>query len=342
MANAAGNRLAGFAVVTTTAGVGTLTSVGPAISLPVPPTAMAITLANSFLYVAGPGGVYGFSIDASSGVLTALLGGGVEAVTAFPMASLDVSPDGRWLFGLSLDGQTLYEWGIESSTGALTLQEATTYSVSGATVLPKMVRVAPNGAYVVLALGTGGDAVFPFTTATGVLGAGQEIGTGSVLASDNAVAIDSASTFLYIARSGAGAGVAVFKFNPNGFGATGGLIPVPGSPFASGGGSFALLLDSTGKYLYAGNRQEATIGEFAVGPGGTLTAVAGSPVLGGSLISSLAKDNSGRYVLAVASGGSPDLAMYGFDAATPGKLDPQATVATGSDPVTAVLVVATH
>ncbi len=343
VANSAGNTIAGFAVTTSKTGVGTLTSLGTALSLPVSPTAMAITPANSYLYVAGLGGVYGYSINTSTGALTALLNGGVEAVTAFATASMDISPDGHWLFGLSEDGQTLYEWAINASTGALTLQTATTYAVaSGVTVLPKMVGVAPSGAYVAAALGTGGYVVWPLTTSTGVLGSNQQLATGSTQISDNALAIDSGATYMYVARSGTSSGVAVYQFNTSGFGSRGGLSEIAGSPFASGGGPFAVLLDSTGKYLYAANRTEATVAEFAIGAGGVLTAIAGSPVATGSLVSSLARDNSGKYVLAAASGGSPDLTMYGFDAAIAGKLDSAATAATGNDPVNAVLVVATH
>ncbi len=343
VANVTGSTLAGFSVSTSTAGAGTLTSLGTAVSLPVTLTAMAITPANSYLYVAGLGGIYAYSINTSTGVLTALLSGGVETVTNVPMASMDVSPDGQWLFALSEDGATVNEYGIDAATGALTQQPGATYTLgSGVIVVPKMVRVAPNGAFVAVALGTGGDVVFPLTTSTGALGANQQLGTGSTQTSDNALAIDSGSTYLYVARSGATTGVAVYAFNTNGFGTSGGLNSVAGSPFAAGAGPFAVLLDATGKFLYAANRSDNTISEFSIGTGGVLTPIAGSPVTSGSLVSSLARDNSGKYVLAAASGGLPDLTMYSFDVTTAGKLASTATAATGIDPVDAVLVVATH
>jgi hypothetical protein len=52
----------------------------------------------------------------------------------------------------------------------------------------------------------------------------------------------------------------------------------------------------------------------------------------------LAEDNTSTYVMAVNSGGSPDLNTYTFD--TTGKLTAAATAATGTDPVQAIAIVA--
>ena len=53
-------------------------------------------------------------------------------------------------------------------------------------------------------------------------------------------------------------------------------------------------------------------------------------------------DKTGKYLLAAATGGDPDLTMYSFDTAVPGKLDTATSVATGVDPAGAVAIAATH
>jgi 6-phosphogluconolactonase len=257
----------------------------------------------------------------------------------FPAVSLDVSPDGQWLFALSEDNATIQEYQINTSTGALTIQQPATYSITtGAAITPKMVRIAPNGAYVIAALGTAGDVVFPFTTSTGVFGTTyQTLPTGNAASSDNALTIDSATTYLYIARSGASSGLAVYAIGTNGA-----LSGVTGSPFAAGQGPHSVLLDSTGKYAYVGNLTDSTISGYAIGTGSVLTPLSGSPYASGSSVDSLARDNSGKYMLAAAGGGSPDLTMYSFDTTTAGALDSAASAATGTDPTQPLLVVATH
>lgn len=346
VANGTVGTVAGFVVGTSSAGAGTLTAVpgspvglaaiGQGVTLT--PTAMAITPANSFLYVAGLGGIYGYGINGTTGALTATNSGGVLGITLYPAVSMDVSPDGKWLFALSEVGETLYEFAINATTGALTPQDTKNFApADGSTVLPTMVRMAPNGGYVALALGTGGEFIWPFTTSTGLLGSFQSIGTGSVTSSDNAVAFDSGSTYLYVARSGTQAGVVVYSI-----GAGGVLTSVAGSPFVAGAGPHDLLLDSTGKYLYVANRAGGTISAFTTSAGGVLGANAGSTVASGSLVNSLARDNSGKYVLAAAIGGAPDLTMYNFDGTVAGKLDLAVSIATGIDPAGAVVVVASR
>jgi hypothetical protein len=52
------------------------------------------------------------------------------------------------------------------------------------------------------------------------------------------------------------------------------------------------------------------------------------------------EENTGTYLLAVNSGGTPDLNVFTFDTTTAGKLVSYTTASTGSDPVQPVAVVA--
>jgi 6-phosphogluconolactonase len=325
----ANSTVAGFTV-----GTGTLTAVPSSpFTLGYPPTAMVTTPTNTFLYVAGPGAIYVYTINAD-GSLSGASGGAAAAIVN--VAALDVSPDGNWLFGLDTATTVVDQFQINTSNGSLASVAATPYSVTGV-VVPTAIRVSPNGTLVFAALGTGGDVIFTFNTTTGVLATSQTLAPPTATTSDNGFAIDSTTTFVYIARSGTQGGLAVYSI-----GAAGALTSVAGSPFAAGTGPISVVLDSTGKFVYVANRTDGNISGFAIGTGAALTAITGSPFASGTQVMSLGIDQSGKYLLAASFGGSPDLSMYSFDAATAGKLNLATSTATGTGTSNAVALVLTH
>lgn len=329
--NSATGTVTGFAV-----GTGTLTAVPSSpLTLGYQPVAMVVTRNNQFLYVATEGNINVYTINSDGSLSAPSTGTGVAIVN---VVSMDVSPDGQWL--VALDGNTLQAqvdvFQINTTTGALTAVSNGTLAIPNAVINPTMLKISPNGAYVFAALGTGGDGVFTFDTTTGAAIGVQKLAVSSQ-SSDNGLAVDNASAYLYIARSGTGGGVHVFSI-----GSGGTLNEVSGSPFASGGQAYSVVLDNAAKYVYAANRANGTIYGYTIGTGGALTALAGSPYTSGSLVTSLGTDSSGDYLLAAASGGSPDLSMYSFDTATPGKLDLATSTATGTDPTGAIAVALTH
>jgi len=329
--NSATGTVSGFTV-----GTRTLKAVsGSPLTLGYQPVAMAVTRNNKFLYVATLGNINVYTINADGSLSTPSTGTGVAIVN---VVSMDVSPDGQWL--VALDGNTLVAqidvFQINATTGALTSVTTGQLAIPNAVVNPKMVKIAPNGALVFAALGSGGDVVFNFDTSTGALLTSQNLAVSNQT-SDNGLAIDNASAYLYIARSGTGGGVRVFAI-----GSGGSLNEIAGSPFASGGQAYSVVLDNTGKYVYAANRANGTIYGYSIGTGGGLTALAGSPYPSGLLVTSLGADSSGDYLLAAANGGNPDLSMYSFDTTTPGKLNLATSTATGTDPTGAIAVALTH
>lgn len=306
-------------------GSGTLTSLtGSPLSLAYVPTAAVVARSNKFLYVSGPGAIYLYTIASDGSLSASTSGAGVAIATVL---SLAVSPDGQWLFGLDATTQVLDEWAINATTGALTSQAGATYTVTSGVVQPRSVKVAPSGAYVFAALGTGGEVVFTLNTTTGVVASSQTLGTGSTQTSDNAVLVNTASSILYVARSGTNGGVAAFAI-----GNAGVLNSLTGSPFAAGLGTYDLAFDGTGNYLYAANRSAGTISGYTVGGTGGLTALSGSPYAAGSLVSSLRADSTGKYFVAANFGGTPDIALYSVSAATAsaGALVSAATVPSGT------------
>lgn len=317
-------------------GTGTLKTVSNLpLTLGYAPLAMTVSRDNRFLYIATRGNINTYAIN-SDGSLSASSGGAGVAIA--DVVSMDVSPDGQWL--LALDATPLLAqidiFRINPSTGILSTVSTPQFAIPNAVIVPRMLKISPNAAYIFAALGTGGDVVFSFDTSTGTAIEIQNLPVSSQT-SDNGLAVDSVSANLYIARSGTGGGVRVFKI-----GSGGSLNEIAGSPFASGGQAYSVVLDNSGKYAYAANRTDGTIYGYSIGTGAVLTALSGSPYTSGKLAMSLGMDSSGKYLLAAAFGGSPDLSMYSFDAATPGKLDLVTSTATDTTAAGAIAVALTH
>ncbi|MBS1801459.1 MAG: beta-propeller fold lactonase family protein [Acidobacteria bacterium] len=329
VANSATNSLSGFTI-----GTAALSAVsGSPLSLGYVPIAAAVTPNNNFIYVAGPGAIYMYTIS-SDGSLSAPSSG--AAVAAVNVVSLDVSPDGQWLFGLDNTQTVLDQFQINSSTGALSVVAATPYSASTGTVVPKQVKVSPTGNLVFIALGTAGDIVFTLNTSTGAVVNSQYLKPADTT-SDNALAINSTGAYLYIARSGTNGGLGVYTI-----GAGGVLNSIAGSPFAAGNQPSSVVIDSTGKYVYVANRGDSNISGYSIGTGSSLTALSGSPYASGTGVTSLGVDKSGKYLLAGANGGSPDLSMYSYDATTLGKLNLATSTTSGTQPAGVIAIALTH
>ena len=318
-ANSSTSTMAGYAV-----GTATLTAVsGSPYSLGFVPTAMAINAADTILFVAGTSGGSGFIATysiGSSGALSLLLSNNVGLADE---VSLAVSPDGQWLLGLDATGVTtgivtVDEYAINSSTGGLTLATGTSSSVNGAgttsgpgIVNPTGITFAPNGQLVFVTLGTAGELVFTFNTASGsgLLTSSQSLflANGSGF-SDNALAISSSGNYLYVARSGPNGGLVPYSITGTG----GTLTSQSGSPFAAGTQPFAVAANSTNVYVAnRGSSSGTAISGYSVATSGTVASLAS--YAGGSSVTALALDKSGKYLLAAANGASPDLWMYSFD-----------------------------
>ncbi|HWZ50849.1 MAG TPA: beta-propeller fold lactonase family protein [Granulicella sp.] len=328
--------LTGFSV-----GSGALAKLsGFPVTLPFAPITTAITPANTYLYVGGQGSIYGYAIS-STGALTQLGSNGSVILATANVVAMDISPDGQWLFALDSNGSTIDEYQIQAN-GLLAPTTGTAYAVaSGTPVVPSGIRVSknPNNAYLAVALGTGGDLLYTLNTSTGGITFVTAVPPPTTSTADQAVTFDASGATLYVARSGTYGGLVPFAIGQGGT-----LTAVSGAPFALGAGPSSIVIDSTGKYVYVGNKVSGTISGFSIGSGGVLTALSGSPYASGSGVASLGRDNSGTYLLAAAVNGGPDVQMYTFDSTTPGKLDPSGTAFTGNpiEPAGALSVALTH
>jgi 6-phosphogluconolactonase len=332
VANQTASTVSAFAV-----GSSGLTAVsGSPYQLSFAPSAITVNPANTMLWVSGvlsgAGYIASYSIG-SNGALTLLTNNSVGLANPI---SMEVSPDGKWLLGLDGNGLTVDEYQIGTSNGTLTLGNGQVYTISGATVVPRALKFSPNGNFIFAAIGTAGDLVFPFDTATGVLSAPGHLSlTGNV--SDNGLAVSPNGGTVYIARSGTGGGLAAYTVNSAGL-----LQLISGYPVAAGSQPFSVAVNSGGTAVYVANQLDATISGFSIATNGAATAIAGSPYANGSGPTMLTVDRTGKYLLVISRGGAPDLTQYSFDASTPGKLDPLASTSTGTDPTGPIGIAATH
>jgi len=278
---------------------------GSPINVSVVPSAMAITPTNSLLYIASSGGtsgtgngLYAYAIGAS-GALTAE-NSGTALAGGYPV-SIDISPDGQWLFALDGLSNTISEYSINSSTAALTLQKQISFTATGgATITAYQIRVAPTGNYVVAVLGDAGEIVIPFTTSSGTFGTTYGISTVNVGTGADYAAVMDGSNNLYVSRTGgttATTGVYVYAL-----GATSATL-VSSSPGLTGPGPKSLVLSKGYSYLYTGNETDTSvqaaggsISEFSQSSAKltSLGIAIGSPIE----VYSMGRDNSGSYILA--------------------------------------------
>jgi 6-phosphogluconolactonase len=340
VANGTTDSLAGFQV-----GTGTLTAIsGFPFSLGFVPTAVVVNPANTIVFVAGNNGLNGF-INAyaigTGGVLSLLtsnnLGSGSEV-------SMDISPDGDWLVGLDASGPLVSEaiideYAINTSSGALTLETNTggVYTYTGSsipTLVPRAIKFAPSEAYVFVAEGTAGDLVFPFSGGTFSTPQALIFGAGSST-SDNALAVNSGSSYLYIARSGTGGGLAVYTI-----GSGGALNEVTGSPLAAGNQPFSVVVNKAGTDVYVANQVDSTISGYSIASSGAVAVLSPATFTTTSASRALAVDNSGDYLLSIANGGNPDLSMYSYSSTAEPVFSTSST--TGTDPTNPVAIAATH
>jgi 6-phosphogluconolactonase (cycloisomerase 2 family) len=321
------NTLTGFVV-----GTGTLTAISTyTLQTGLNAQSVAVTIPDTFVYVGGNGGIYCYSIG-TGGALTQVTTGGVTELANF--VSMDVSYDGKWLAALDSDLDELYIFSINTSTGLLSPAGALPISIPGSgTASLRQVRFSPNAAFVVAALGPGGDVIYPFTDSTGALGAVNNL-TLAAGFTDNAIAFDKVSGDVYFARGGSTTGTSVIAAYTL---STTGALTQAGTPIVSGNSPYSLLnvdTASSGDFLYAANRSDSTISGYSL-TSGAPAALGSSPYTSGAAVTALVLDKTGAYVIAVSSGGSPD-------GTTLGKLDSDAISVSGTDPAGSLAIAATH
>jgi 6-phosphogluconolactonase len=292
---------------------GALTALsGAPYNLSYEPVALSISPKNNFLYIATAStvsyGIYLYSI-ASSGVPSIQNSGAIMGSVG-PIASMDISADGNWLYTIELSSLGTYilqQYSINTSTGLLTLSAsfplptASCGLVSSASTPATQrctVKVSPSEEYVISALGTAGDAIYPYSPGSGIT-SNSYSGTIPALSSisgELSVAID-ASNYAYIAQT---ASISVYSILSTGVPATqiNNVAQPVAAPyvFSNNETPRSITLSKTDTYVYTADQGTNMISAFSTSTG-MLTSL-GAEVSGPNAVSVLGADNSGKYLVA--------------------------------------------
>ena len=310
---------------------GTLTAIsGGSLNVGYTPIAMVVSPNNGFLYVATNGGatnagVYVYSIS-STGALTEINNNGPIA-SDDGIASMDISPDGNYLYTLSSSGIAaviLNQYQMNTSTGLPTVSNPTTFQTVGTSCLISgiplsqqcTVKVSPNDDYVAVALAGYGFEVFPDTSTSpgGITSAaGQLSPSPSTLSGDFSLAFDE-NLNLYVAST-----TALTPFS--GLNGT----PVAGTAITYAGGVTprSVTVATNSGAVYTANEGNGTISGFSFSTTGVLTAIAGTPIAGPANVSALGVDSTGDYLVAAGYGTTNGLQV--FTISSTGALSPVGT-----------------
>lgn len=308
---------------------GTLAAIpGASYNLGTQPNALATTPNGSLLYLAlqQTGSVYVYGVS-SKGALT-LGNSGQQVTSTYLPTYMTTDRTGNWLFLVSTSSPTLLEFQINPSTGVLVPppgNPSASITLAGGT--PTQVYITPNNQFVFVGLGTAGVEIFAFNPSNGALSSNPLLlkSLNPNTNGDNAISSDANSQFLFVGETGSG--VRVFTIGSNGT-----LKEVAGSPFSMVGAPDAIAMDPTNTYVYVSNHTSNTISGYTLGSTGTLTPLSTSPFTVGTAPIAMSLDASGQYMLVASFGGGPDLQVFSFDTASPGKLDVVTSTATGADP----------
>lgn len=232
-----------------------------------------------------------FSLNASSGGLTAI-GGGTIGAGATPF-SVAVDPSGKYLFAVNNGSTSVSMYTIDATTGALTANGAAV-----ATSGPNSARIAidPTGRYAyVVNTGAPGGSVDAYS----IDGFGRLVSLGAAIAAGSQpteITIDPLARFVYVSNA-AGNSLSMYAIGANG------VLTSIGTQSQTGAGGVAA--DPTGRFLFSTTRTlgaPAKVVPYTINTNGTLTA--GTPVNGSGTMTAVVADPTGRFVFAIDSNNS--------------------------------------
>ncbi|MGA9417690.1 MAG: beta-propeller fold lactonase family protein [Candidatus Cybelea sp.] len=268
------------------------------------PIAVAIDPNGKFAYVACTGygysgsGVSAYTIDSSTGVLTAVAGSPFRAGDL--PEGVAIHPNGAFAYVTAGGGVSAFA--INQTTGAPTPVAGSPF---GAGTTPWGVAIIPSGKFAYVA-NRDSDNISAYR----IKGNGALIAVkGSPFAAGmgpKGVAIDPNGAFAYVANESSN-NVSAYTIDAT----SGKLTPIAGSPFPSGTTPQSVTIDPEGRFAYVANLGSGTTegdgnvwGYRIDASSGALTPAAGSPFGGGIAPEGAATEPSGKFAYTTdASGG---------------------------------------
>jgi 6-phosphogluconolactonase (cycloisomerase 2 family) len=311
---------------------GVLTAIAGTNSTGANPIQIAASPSGNYLYVAntGDGTISAFSINKTTGALTALSGSPFTGVSSNGYLAMD--PAGDYLYAYASGVTAAIP--ISSSTGVLGTPVTTSGSGTAAGL-----TIHPNGKFLYTAASISSTfTITPYTIgASGALTAGTAVTAGSFSAGNLAgISIDPTGSVLY-APNVSGSSVYGFTINST----TGALTAATTTSIS--GAPFATAIDPSSKYLFVSTTTQIVAYSMNTSTA-VLTQVTGSPytVSNASLMLGITVDPTGGYVFAPNIGSSQNgttLAAYSYSSSTGAltALNPT-TYTTGTAPIFATVV----
>lgn len=296
---------------------------GSPITLPATPTSVVVAPNNVFVYVGTQLGVFLYTIG-TGGALTEGNGSNVVYLGPSYPKSLAIDSTSSWLIIANNNSTELDALPLDPTTGLPTSVTPQTAVLTAAS--PAQVAISPANNSVAIALGTGGTNVFGFTASSATPWGTKPKANGIDLlknsTSDNAVAFDTTSTYIFLGESTSGTSADTLRKLT--------LATLNGEvDYPTGKGPSGILADASGTYVYVTNETDNTITGFSISAG-VLTALTDSPFGTTKIPLAIAEDSTKTYVLTVGYGTNPNLWLYSFDSLTAGTLDVGTTTTTGS------------
>jgi 6-phosphogluconolactonase (cycloisomerase 2 family) len=273
------------------------------------PTGLALDSSKKFLYVANS--------DSNTISIFKVAGDGTLTLSGTPIPGdggpreMVLDPSGQFLLVTNAGphANTVSVFSVNSGAGTLTEVSGSPFPAHEG---PSGILITPSGKFVYVTSPSTGF-ITAFTFAGGVLTevTGSPFGSGKGV---SALTVESSEHFLYATNTTDNT-ISGFTIDP----ATGGLKPVPGSPFSStaGAGPAALAVDTLNKFLYVATPgSTSSVWAFTFDSAtGTLTPVPNSPFslsAGGSF---LVMEPGGSFFY-IGNQSGPNIAAYKYDSGT--------------------------
>ncbi len=234
----------------------------------------------AYAYVATEGTLSTYSINPSTGGLTASVRSPLSFPTLWPFGGISqiaTDPSGQFLYLLDYSG--VYAYAINRNTGALTTVAGSPFEAES---IPTSLAFDPSGTFVYVAGYSGAAApVDTVISAYSVDSSGALVLLAKYTGASELSTVVASGNYLYVAGFYTNS-ITAFSIGP-----TGELSQnVPGSPFATDTGPYSIAADPSGSVLYTANdgaptRTEATPGSISAftinSSTGALTPVPGNP-----------------------------------------------------------------
>ena len=267
------------------------------------PVGATVSPTGKFLFVANcggggscggtlPGSVSGYTIDATTGVLTPVPG------SPFPTGSnseaVSVDPSGTFAYVANAGSNDVSAYRIDASTGALTPIPGSPFAAQS---FPAWLTIDPRGHFLYVTNHLSNDiSVYMIDGATGVLtpipGSPFAAGSGPWYG-----VLDSSGHFFYM-TNGSSSNVSAYTIDAT----TGALTQIANSPFPAGSNTNAVALDPTGHFAYAANFSSNNLSAYSINNiTGDLSPIQGSPFTSGSGPSWVAITHFNPYTAAIAA-----------------------------------------